>query len=224
MKKSIGIVIGIILIGFGVIYALTALGIADIKFSLDGWWTLFIILPCLNGLFTDKNKTGSLIGITIGVLLLLAARDVFEYNMVWKLGIPIIVVIIGINIIVKAVSAPNGNGRETSDGASKNVTAVFTDQKVDYSNEELTTAKISAVFGGATCNLTNANIVDGSHIDVVCVFGGADIIVPENVTIKNNMFCLFGGVDDKKTARNENTDNITLNINGFCIFGGIDIK
>lgn len=224
MKKSIGIVIGIILIACGVIYALTALGIADIKFSLDGWWTLFIILPCLNGLFTDKNKSGSLIGLTVGVLLLLAARDVFDYNMVWKLGIPIIIVIIGINIIVKAVFSSKENEHTSSENASKNVTAVFTKQEIDYSDEELTTAKISAIFGGATCNLTNANIVNGSHIDVMCIFGGADIIVPENVTIKNNMFCLFGGVDDKKDLKNVSEDNTVLYINGFCIFGGIDIK
>ncbi len=28
----------------------------------DGWWTLFIIVPCAIGLITDRDKTGSIIG------------------------------------------------------------------------------------------------------------------------------------------------------------------
>ena len=47
MKNLTRIIIGTILIACGVIYILGAFGIADVKFSLDGWWTLFIIIQCL---------------------------------------------------------------------------------------------------------------------------------------------------------------------------------
>ena len=82
MKKITGIVFGALLVALGVIYILGAFGIADINISLDGWWTLFIIIPCLNGVLTDKDKTGSLVGLAVGVMLLLAAQDVFEYDMI----------------------------------------------------------------------------------------------------------------------------------------------
>jgi len=102
--------------------------------------------------------------------------------------------------------------------------AAFSSQTIDFADEEITVAKIGAVFGGAKCNLTDAKIKDGSQLDLFCAFGGADIIVPENVNVKVNTFSLFGGISDKRTIKSVDKDGVTLAINGFCIFGGADIK
>lgn len=103
MKKVIGIVIGVILITGGVIYVLSALGIADINISFDGWWTLFIIIPCLNGLITCREKVGYAIGLVVGVLLLLASQNLIKYEMIWTLAAPVIAIAIGIKFIVKSL-------------------------------------------------------------------------------------------------------------------------
>ena len=108
-------------------------------------------------------------------------------------------------------------------GQKESVTA-FSSQTIDFTDEEITVAKIGAVFGGAKCNLTDAKIKDGSQLDLFCAFGGADIIVPENVNVKVNTFCLFGGISDKRVIKPVDKDGVTLKINGFCIFGGADIK
>lgn len=219
MKKLTGIIIGAVLIACGVIYLLGAFGIADVNVSLDGWWTLFIIIPCLNGLFTSKDKFGNFIGLAVGVLLLLAAQDVFEYDMIWKIIVPLIIIMIGIKLIVKTVSPT-----KIKDKAQNENMAAFSSQTFDYADEEIVVAKIGAVFGGAKCNLLDSEIKDGSQLDLFCAFGGADIFVPENVNIKINTFCLFGGISDKRVIKETNKDNVTLTINGFCIFGGADIK
>ncbi len=219
MKKLTGIIIGAVLIACGVIYMLGAFGIADVNVSLDGWWTLFIIIPCLNGLFTSKDKFGNFIGLAVGVILLLAAQNVFEYDMIWKIIVPLIIIMIGIKMIVKTVS-PKTN----SDKIQNENMAAFSSQNFDYTDEEIIVAKIGAVFGGAKCNLLNSKIKDGSQLDLFCAFGGADIFVPENVNIKVNTFCLFGGISDKRVIKETNEDGVTLTINGLCIFGGADIK
>jgi len=222
MKNLTRIIIGAILIACGVIYILGAFGIADVNISLDGWWTLFIIIPCLNGLFKSKDKFGNLMGLTVGVLLLLAAQDVFEYDMIWKLIAPIIIILLGIKLIVKSAS-PQKMIENVEKGQKKSM-AAFSSQTFNYADEEITVAKIGAVFGGAKCNLTDAKIKDGSRLELFCAFGGADIIVPENVNVKVNTFCLFGGISDKRTIKSVDKDGATLTINGFCIFGGADIK
>ena len=220
MKKLTGIVIGALLVAVGVIYILGAFGIADINISLDGWWTLFIIVPCLNGVITSKDKTGNLIGLAVGIMLLFAAQDVFEYDMIWKLIVPVIIIALGIKMIKKSTT-PNQKG--IVKGSKEHLTVLGT-KTVDYTDEEITVAKIGAVFGGAKCNLTKAVIKDGSQVEVFCAFGGADIIVPENINIKINTFCLFGGISDKRVIKETDKDAPVLNINGFCIFGGADIK
>lgn len=222
MKKLSGIIIGAILIALGVLYAMNVLGVADINFSLDGWWTLFIILPCLSGLISGSDRLGSFAGLCVGVLLLLAARDVFSFDIVWKLVVPIIVVLIGIKFITKAVGSPKESAHKNVDG--NEVIAVFTSQNADYTGQEVNVAKVGAIFGGSECNMKNAKIVDGCTIDLMCVFGGVDIMLPENVVVKNSSFCLFGGISDKRSVSRGEADIITVNINGFCMFGGADIK
>ena len=103
MKKLNGIVWGIVLVAAGVLLGLNAFGITDIDIFFDGWWTLFIIVPCAVGLITDRDKLGSLIGICVGVFLLLCCRDVLDFSMVWKLLVPIIVVLIGLKLIIGGI-------------------------------------------------------------------------------------------------------------------------
>lgn len=104
MKKMFGIVSGLLLIAVGVLYILNIFGIVAFEYSLDGWWTLFIILPSLYGLFTSRDKVGNLIGLSIGVYLLLAARDIIEYGVIWKLFIPTVIILLGIKLICKSIN------------------------------------------------------------------------------------------------------------------------
>ncbi|MEE1161236.1 MAG: DUF5668 domain-containing protein, partial [Acutalibacteraceae bacterium] len=76
MKKLSKILWGVVLILVGGIFALNAFDITDITVFFDGWWTLFIIIPCLVGIFSEREKTGNIIGLLIGVFLLLCCQNV----------------------------------------------------------------------------------------------------------------------------------------------------
>ena len=47
---------GLILIAIGLVFGLNALEITNIDIFFDGWWTLFIIVPCFIGLITEREK------------------------------------------------------------------------------------------------------------------------------------------------------------------------
>ena len=222
MKNLTRIIIGAILIACGVIYILGAFDVIDMNISFDGWWALFIIVPSISGLITSRDKIWNAFCLLLGIYLLLAAQGVIEYAIGFKLSVPIIIILLGIKLIVKSVS-PQKKSDNVEKGQKKNM-AAFSLQTIDFTDEEITVAKIGAVFGGAKCNLTDAKIKDGSQIDLFCAFGGVDIIVPENVNVKVNTFCLFGGISDKRVIKPSDKDGVTLTINGFCIFGGADIK
>ena len=101
MKKAENVLWGIVLIILGLIVGGNTLGITNIDIFFDGWWTLFIIVPCFIGLFKDSDKTGSLIGLLIGIGLLLGCQDIVRFDLIWKLAFPIILVIIGLSMIFK---------------------------------------------------------------------------------------------------------------------------
>ncbi len=70
------------LIALGIILGLNALGITNINIFFEGWWTLFIIVPCFIGLFTEKEKTGNIIGLLIGIVLFLGCRDLLDFDII----------------------------------------------------------------------------------------------------------------------------------------------
>ncbi len=90
-----------LLLIFKSIFGLNALELTDINIFFDGWWTLFIIVPCFIGLFKDKEKTSNLIGLIIGLCLLLGCLDILEFAIIWKLMVPAILVMIGLSFVFK---------------------------------------------------------------------------------------------------------------------------
>lgn len=225
MKKTFGIIAGAVLIVAGVLFALDVLGIMQLDISFAGWWTVFIIAPSLYGLVMHKDKTGNLIVLAIGVYLLLAARGVIEYGTLWKLVVPTIVILIGIKLIVKAVrSGSDYSETVIIDDESAECSAVFGTKSQSYTGSNVKAAHVGAVFGGAKCNFTDAKFDKDSSINLFCVFGGADLIIPQNVDIKMNALCLFGGISDKRNVNPGIEKTAALTINGLCLFGGADIK
>ncbi len=225
MKKASNIIWGIILIAAGVIFALNTLNIASIDIFFDGWWTLFIILPCGIGLFTQRKKTGNLIGLGIGILLLLCCQDILSFSLFWKLLVPAIIVIIGLKMVFTGLFSNKANEMLTQLTASgkkpKVACATFSSCDANYSDEVFEGAELTAVFGAVKCDLRNAIIEKDCAIQLTAVFGGIDILIPDTVNVKVTSNSIFGGISNKTSVHK---DSPTLYISGTCMFGGADIK
>ena len=74
MKKIENTVIGFYFDHYWVIIGLNAFHITNIDLFFDGWWTLFIIVPCFFGLFKDQDKTGNIIGLIRYLFIALLSR------------------------------------------------------------------------------------------------------------------------------------------------------
>lgn len=226
MNNIKNILWGIILVIIGVIIGLNTIGITDIDIFFDGWWTLVIIVPCFIGLFTNKDKTGNIIGLLVGVILLLGMQNIIDFNLIWKLLLPSIIVIIGLSLIFKNTfnSKINNEIKKLNNKNTKDneYCATFSGQRIDFPNEEFKGATLNSVFGSITCDLREAKIKEDVVINASSVFGGIDIIVPDDVNIKIKSNSIFGGVNNKK--KNNEEKKYTIYVNASCLFGGVDIK
>lgn len=228
-NKSIKkIVLGAVVIAVGVIFALWQLDLVDINVFFDGWWTLFIIIPSLIGLITER-KLDNLIGIGIGAVLLLACQDVISFDIVGKLIVPAIIVIIGIKLIIGGASKNRAGEifdkreREGKDGEKiESAFALFSANELDFTARKFDVTELCAIFGSVKCDISGAEVAPDAAIKATAVFGGIDILVPKNVNLKISSTSLFGGVE-KKIETNPDAPT-TLHINAVCIFGGVDIK
>lgn len=223
MKKN-NIIWGLVLIIIGLIIGLNRLDIISFNLFFNGWWCFFIIIPCFIGLLTDKEKTGSLIGLIIGILLFLGSNDIIDYSMIWSLLLPIILVMIGLSIVLKNTISTDINKeiKKIDTNNNKEYSAVFSGQKVSAS-KDFNGANINAIFGGVELDLTNINLKEDIVINTCSVFGGIDLKVSDDVNVKIKSTSIFGGCEDKrKNITNDNKH--TIYINAFCLFGGVDIK
>lgn len=225
MKKLSNVLWGIVLIAVGAILALRAFGY-NIDIFFDGWWTLFIIIPCTVGLFTESDKTGNIIGIAVGLFLLLGCQNIISFAVIWKLMFPAIIILIGIKLIFSGTFS-FARSKEINEikqsGPAKAYFATFSGQDIDLSGAELENLELTAAFGGIKCDLRNAIIKKDAVITVSATFGGIDIFVPDGVNIKKNCNCIFGGISSGK-HRNSSENTNTIYISGTCLFGGVDIK
>lgn len=221
MKKKVSdVILGIILILIGVIFIGNEFDFWNIKVFFKGWWTLFIIVPSALGLCNKGNRLSSVLGLLVGVLLLFAARGIIVWSTVGKIFLPSILILIGISIIFKKNIKM---AKVDSKDENKNYVAVFSGSEENLSNMKFTGTHITAIFGGVELDLRNAIIEKDVVINCTTIFGGIDIILPDNVKVKISGVPVFGGVENQKISSTE--ENVpTIYIDYVCIFAGIDLK
>lgn len=221
MKKNnyVGIVLGLLFLVIGAGYLAEAVGIIE-EFTIffDGWWTLFIIVPCFCGLLSKGGeKVGYLIGIAVGLFLLLSAQDILDSDKLWALILAAVCVLIGVSLILpkKARKEKREDVQTDRFDRRENVTAgaAYTasedgvvyeevqDVTVESSEspyrEQDTGEKLvcSAVFSGRDIHVDNSGFYGA---DLSALFGGIDInlknaLIKKNVTIE--VKAIFGGID-----------------------------
>lgn len=225
MKNKGNVVWGVLLVVLGVIFGLNALGLTQINIFFDGWWTLIIIAIGLSGLYKDSDKTGAAIITIVGVVLLLATRDLIDFSIVWKLLFPCILVILGVSLLFKGFT-----GRDIKDRIKNikvdnkdilHIDAVFSQEKMKI-EEEFSGSELNAVFGNLDLNLKNAKLKNDAFISASSIFGGITLYLPENVNVVINSTNIFGGVENKYFKNDDAKVNIY--ISATCLFGGLNIK
>lgn len=224
MKDLSRILWGIVLVLLGIIWGLNATGVTNIDIFFDGWWTLFIIVPAFVNLLDSqkKGKWGSSLWLIAGVFLLLACRDIIDLDLVWKLAVPIIIVLIGLSLIFKN---PDKEGIKESiekldDKKREYLTVSFKEQKISKSGD-FKGANLDAVFGSLKLDLTDAKLGKETIIKASSIFAGINITVPEDVEVKIKTTPIFGGVSN--THKNNSSKKI-IYIDAICVFGGIEIQ
>ncbi len=221
MIKLNRILWGLVFIVLGIIIALNIFDIIDFNIFFRGWWTFIIIVPCLIGLFdnTNENKIGNIIGLIVGVLLFLVCIDLLRFDIVIKLIIPIIFIIIGLHLLI---GSSNTKIKEKINELDKekliSICATFS-EKVEKP-EKFNGTKIDAIFGSVLLDLSNSTIKNESVIVASSIFGGINIKVPKDVTIKVKSTPIFGGVTNK--SKNKDSKKV-IYIDAIALFGSIDI-
>ena len=207
---------GIVLIVVGILFLGRNMNWWNFSIFFEGWWTLFLIVPSIISLVRKESMGTSFLILVLGVLMLLASQNVIGWSTIWKVFLPIIIMVVGLLIIF-------GNRKVKTKkvkGNAKEYVAIFSgvDEVINKIENDF---KMTAVFGGIELDMRDVVLESDLVIDCFTLFGGIDIRLPKDVKVEVNGLPIFGGVENK--YRNNHEAKVTVYINHTTICGGVDL-
>jgi predicted membrane protein len=220
--------IGFVILAVGTCLLLSNLGILnyEIKRYVLRWEMILIGLGLL--LFiSHESRVPGIILMIIGVALYL--RDFLNLNFnFWQVFWPALLIIAGVLILFrKRIDAPSWEKKSVNGEDIIDEVAVFGGADKTIMSQSFKGGKILAIFGGSSFNLARAKLAPGkNYIEVLAIFGGMKLIVPEDWNVKISAVSIFGGFSDKHRiqAFTNNDLKSELIIKGIVIFGGGEIR
>lgn len=203
----------------------------DLPHYVFSWKSLLILLGIVL-LTSEKNKTTGTILFVIGSVFLLA--DIFnqEFWEVVRFVIPLILIVAGVAILIRRQSYSKHEINKTSENDSADVindVSVFGGGEKKILSRNFKGGQLTAIFGGSEIDFRKAELADGVNaIDLLCIFGGVSMRIPEGWQVKSEVNAIFGGFSDERSImdhspENTNSDKV-LYIKGLVLFGGGEIK
>lgn len=193
-------------------------------------WQALLIFLGLVFLSNRENKGTGIILIVIGSFFLFPRMiHVPDY---WRsLFWPAMLIILGLVVIFG--SRKRGGGR-TNFGGHKGRTSnedwlddvsIFGGGDRIINSQQFKGGKVTHIFGGSKLDFSRAILSPGrNNLEVIMIFGGTKMILPESWDVKVEVTSVFGGFSDKRIRSIVVTESDrSLHITGVNVFGGGEI-
>jgi predicted membrane protein len=218
-----------VILAAGMAFLLKNFGILDYELSryILRWEVILITLGSVFVL-THENKGPGIIMLFIGGGFYLTSFVDFKINF-YQIFWPALLILVGFMIIFRRKCEIENwdEKKNTSDEDIIDEVNVFGGGDRTVISQNFRGGKILAIFGGSNFNMARAKLAPGkNYIEVLAIFGGMKLIVPEDWNIRINAVSIFGGFSDKHRIQPHaaSASDSELIIKGFVIFGGGEIK
>ncbi|OQB14033.1 MAG: hypothetical protein BWY15_01405 [Firmicutes bacterium ADurb.Bin193] len=211
---------GAMVILIGVIMLLQNLGFMDTGTLWHYIIPLFMVGMGLSNIIV-KKRVSALDGflVVVGELFLCKYAGFLGDFDPWKILVPGTIILIGARFIFKRKTGY----RDMSVADNKiEANAFFSGSELVCSSNNFEYGDLNVAFGGIKVDLRNADTnLSVCHMDVNAVFGGIEIIVPEDWGVLARVTPVFGGCENR-TVSPQNPRTV-LTIAGSTLCGGIEI-
>lgn len=216
------VVLGLAMMAFGILWTLDNLGLAE-SGPILRWWPAVIVILGLLRLFGGRSWPAGAIMTFVGVWLLGEQLDLIHLSFftLW----PIVLVLIGIGMLTRSSVQRASDPSRADDSAAKLSSFAFMSGVVrKVVSTEFQGGDATAVMGGVKLDLRGAKPAPGGAVlDVMVVWGGIEIWVPDTWRVVNEATVMLGGLEDQTRVPPADTRE-TLIIRGLVVMAGVEIK
>lgn len=229
-----GILFGVIIMGFGLLFLLRNLNIIYVD-DIWQYWPVILIVIGASKLISPRGTHDIFPGLVIGgigTFFLLRNLGII-YGNIWQWMWPLILIAVGASMLIKHLdggdrSLPLSNAEVSGpDSPTLSVDVVFSGAKRKVKSQEFTGGKVSTVFGGADIDLRGAGTkLEEMIIKADSVFGGIDFRVPETWDVDVRGGGAFGTVENR-TRKPQFVGGVTpprLVIRADAVFGSVIVR
>jgi len=189
------------------------------------WWPLILIIIGVIH-FANRKNVSDFSGwffILLGGFFLLIQNKIVNWEFVGKFW-PVFLIVLGLSIILHRKNPVSESEPDAEKYNSITGIALFSGYKKKLSSKAFRRGKITALFGSAEIDLSKSYLNrSGAELELTAVFGGIDLIIPQDWNIELNSSAVFGGVGNKSQNPSISEGKI-LKIRANAVFGGIDIR
>lgn len=221
---------GLVLVAIGALLLLA--NFTNFGAGIGRWWPLILIVIGLVDLLSNRRRwfrgASTLI---IGALFLVDTLGI--WNVRWGLLWPIPLLVIGAAIIL---GAARGKGRRKGAPRSEtpveaagpgriDINATFGERAQAVSDPNFPGGRISAVFGQAQVDLSQAGLANGeATLDVSATFASVILRVPADWRVDLRVNTTLADAADKRPQPAPDSPAGTLVVTGSATFGSIEIR
>lgn len=210
---------GAIIVAVGAVLLLSSLKIFDIGNILADYWPVLIILGA-GIIFINDFRSWPVAAFVavLGVLFQLRELNIVDVQP-WSIIWPLIIIFVGVSLLFGRSYA----GKRVSKSERDDVSAIMAGTSVVNHSKSFKQSNATAIMGGARLDLREVTFEKEALIEVFSFWGGIEIVVPENVIIRNQVNNIMAGTEDKTKQKVEKNAPV-LTIAGTLIMAGVSIR
>jgi len=219
------ILTGLIFLAVGVLLIGKIFDFWDFNIFFNGWWTLFLIIPAIVGIINDGLKASNVGLLLLGAALFAATNDYITWNVFGKMVLPVILILVGLDIIFGNMSSSKVRKMTVSSDApfDKAREAIFRTANDCTGDRVSENRHITAMFGTYIHDMSLERTEKDVMVETTAIFGTVIVTVPNGANVKINNSGIFGGVQNNMNRNVERTGN-TIYFNSTSIFGKTIIR